>query len=139
MDADPREQAAPAPPPWLESAQRLVQQLPGLVSDRLELLALELDRSGRALAQIMVWVVAAAVVGATAWLALWCGVVAALIAWGWHGPLALGAVLLINLLACGLAVARVRRLVPLLGLPATRRHLRFSPDASTSTSTETPP
>lgn len=51
--------------PWVRTLQDLMAVLPGLVSDRLELLALELHRAGRGLVQIMAPVVATAILGAT--------------------------------------------------------------------------
>ena len=110
----------------LGTLQGLLRELPGLVSDRVELLSLELQRAGQVLAQIVALVVAAAILGVTAWLALWSGVLIALIAVGLHWALASLIVLLVNLVACWAAVARVRALAPLLQLPATRRHLTVS-------------
>lgn len=123
--------AAAAEPSWLASLQALAHELPGLLSDRVELLSLELHRAGLALAQIVALVVAAAIFAATAWLALWGCAVLALMAAGLHGAVALLIVLLLNAGACALAVARVFSLSPLLKLPATRRHLtlRVGPDA----------
>ncbi|MBZ8142004.1 hypothetical protein CLD22_19115 [Rubrivivax gelatinosus] len=113
----------PARQGWLDALQSVLRELPGLVGDRVELFVLELNRAGRALAQIVALVVAAAVLGVTGWLALWAGITGALIDaglyWGW----ALIAVLAANLLAAWLAVRRIRSLLPLLHLPATRRHL----------------
>jgi len=75
--------------------------LPGLVSDRLELLALELHRAARGMVQIMALVVATAILGTTAWLVLCSGIGLTLVALGLPWPLALLAVLLFNLaLAC---------------------------------------
>lgn len=118
--------AAPSEPSWLATLQGLLRELPGLVSDRVELLSLELQRAGGVLAQIVALIVAAAILGVTAWLALWGGVVAALIAFGLHWSAASLIVLLINLGACWAAVARMRSLAPLLRLPATRRHLMLA-------------
>jgi uncharacterized membrane protein YqjE len=125
--------AAPPPPPpqgWLDALQSVLQELPGLVGDRVELLSLELVRAGRALAQIMMLVVAAAVLAVTGWLALWAGVTVALLETGLHWAAALAVVLALNLVAALLALRRIRRLVPLLRLPRTRRHLTLSPGAS---------
>ena len=128
MAAHPPHGAAP-PADMLGTLQGLLRELPGLVSDRVELLSLELQRAGQVLAQIVALIVAAAILGVTAWLALWSGVVLALIAAGLHWAAASSIVLLINLAACWAAVARVRRLAPLLRLPATRRHLTLGPSA----------
>lgn len=124
---------AETPEPWTDVLKGLWRELPGLVSDRVELLSLELHRAGLVLAQIAALVVAAAILGVTAWLVLWAVVVALLVMVGLHWLLALGLVLVANLLAAWLAVARVRRLMPSLKLPATRRHLMLSP------STQPPP
>lgn len=124
---DPTGTAAAPPPSWLASLQGLLHELPGLVSDRIELLSLELQRAGRVLAQIVALIVAAAILAVTAWLALWGGVIVAFVAAGLHWAAASLIVLAINLGACWWAVARVRSLAPLLGLPATRRHLTLRP------------
>lgn len=124
--------AASSPPPpqgWLDTLQSLLQELPGLVSDRVELLSLELVRAGRALAQILMLVVAAAVLAVTGWLALWAGATVALLEAGLHWAWALALVLALNLAAALLALRRIRRLVPLLQLPRTRRHLTLTPAA----------
>jgi hypothetical protein len=121
----------PAPPPHTDSLlsalQALWRELPGLVSDRVELLSLELHRAGVALAQIVAMVVVAAILGVTAWLALWTGVVLALLAAGLHWAIALVVVLVVNVVSIWLAIARVKKLAPLLKLPATRRHLTITP------------
>ena len=131
----PGSSAAPQPS-WLASRHSLVHELPGLISDRIELLSLELQRAGQVLAQIVTLIVAAAILAVTAWLALWGGVVVALISAGLHWAAASLIVLVINLGACWWAVARARALAPRLHLPATRRHLTLSrpPTASKPTS-----
>ena len=68
--------------PWARTLQDLVVELPGLVSDRLELLALELHRAGQGMVQIMALVLATAVLGTTAWLALCGGLGLTLVALG---------------------------------------------------------
>ena len=110
----------------VDAVQSLIRELPGLVSDRVELFALELARAGSALARIVAWVVAIAILGVTAWLALWAGLVLALISLGLHWAVALLPVLVINLLAVVFAVGQVRQLATRLSLPATRRHLTMS-------------
>ena len=113
-----------APPASLTSqVQALLKDLPGLFSDRVELLSLELQRAARALAQIVVLMVAVAILGVTAWLLLWAGAIRLLMAAGLtlEGALAVGLVL--NGVVMALAVQRMRRLLPRLALPATRRHL----------------
>lgn len=110
----------------VDAVQSVLRELPGLLSDRVELFALELGRAGSALARIVAWVVAIAILGVTAWLALWAGVVLALIGLGLHWAVALLPVLLINLAAVVFAVSQVRHLATRLSLPATRRHLTLS-------------
>ncbi|WP_374672869.1 phage holin family protein [Ideonella sp.] len=113
--------------------QALLHELPGLVSDRVELFALELGRAASALARLVAWVVAIAILGVTAWLALWSGVVVGLVQAGWHWSLALLAVMVANLAAVAFAVTQVRGLAGRVSLPATRRHLtlarRSDPDS----------
>lgn len=110
----------------VDAVQAWLRELPGLLSDRVELFALELGRAGSALARIVAWVVAIAILGVTAWLALWAGVVLALVGLGLHWALALLPVLLINLAAVVFAMSQVRQLATRLSLPATRRHLTLS-------------
>jgi len=109
--------------------------LPSLVSDRLELLALELHRAGRSMMQIMALALATAMLGTTAWLALCGGLGLALVAaLGLSWPLALLAVVLFNLALAWAAVSWARRLLANLGLPATRRHLAFGAEAPVAAS-----
>ncbi len=110
---------------FARTLQDLVAALPHLVSDRLELLALELHRAGRGLVQITVLVLAAALLGITAWLTLCVGLVLAIVAAGGSWPLALLVMLLLNLSLAWAAMSRARLLISALGLPATRRHLSF--------------
>lgn len=112
---------------FMQTLGALWRDLPGLVSDRVELLSLELQRAARALAQIVALVVAVAILGVTAWLVLWAGIVGAMVAAGLALHWALLAALLLNAVALWLAVMRLLKLLPLLRLPATRRHLTISP------------
>lgn len=118
--------AAPGLGGLIDLAQALLRQLPGLLSDRVDLFALELQRAGGVLAQIVAMVLAVAILGVTAWLALWGAILWVLIAVGVPGLPALLAVLVVNLAAAWMAMRRARRLMPLLSLPLTRRHLTFS-------------
>lgn len=123
-DNAPNEQIDPADSPsLLKSIKALWQELPGLVSDRVELLSLELRRAGVALAQIVVLGVAVAVLGFTAWVLLWGAIVSGLVAWGLHLALAMLVALLLNAVAAAVVLARVQTQLALLRLPATRRHL----------------
>jgi uncharacterized membrane protein YqjE len=120
----PNEQTDPSDSPsLLTSIKALWQELPGLVSDRVDLLSLELKRAGVALAQIVVLGVAVAVLGFTAWVLLWGAIVASLVAWGLHLALAMLVALLLNAVAAAVVLARVQTQLALLSLPATRRHL----------------
>jgi len=129
---------ASAPPgPLLDTLfdtlQAVWSDLPGLVSDRVQLLELELRRAGQALARIVMLIVASAILGVTAWVALWGSVVGALAALGLHWAVALGAVFLVNLAGAVLVVARMRALATWLQLPATLRHLTIHPAPPPST------
>lgn len=111
----------------LHLLRTLLADLPGLVSDRVHLLALELRRAGRALGMMVALGLAAAVLGVTAWLALWVGLVAAAIhfgmPWGWAWVL----VLALNLGAAFLAIKRALALAGYLKLPATMRRMTVPP------------
>lgn len=117
--------------------QALLQDLPGLLTDRLALLSLELQRAARALGQIVVLGVVAAILGVTAWLLLWLGAVRLLTMAGWTLEVALLVALLVHGLALALVVQRLRGLIPRLALPATRRHLL--PDAEPEACADEPP
>lgn len=125
---------AAAAPSLLQQLQGLAHELPKLVSDRVELLSLELQRATQSLVQIVALVVAIAILGVTVWLTLWAALVSLLV----HAaglPL-LAALLLtigINAVVIAIAVARVRQLLPRLQLSATRRHLTAAPDPSPQT------
>jgi Putative Actinobacterial Holin-X, holin superfamily III len=118
-----QEDGASATASAFHQLRQLMRAVPHLLSDRIELLALELERASRALARIVVLIVAAAVLFVTAWLAAWAVVLMGLVAGGMPHIPALMLVLVINAVAAWFALARARRLVGLLSLPATRRHL----------------
>lgn len=115
------------PPSMIGMARALVGELPGLVSDRVHLFALELRRSGVALARIVAWAVAAALLLTTAWLALWVGLGVGAIRAGWDWGWVVAGIIVLNVIAAALAVQRARALAPLLTLPATLRHLTLAP------------
>lgn len=119
---------------WVQSLQHLVSALPGLFSDRLELLALELHRAGRAIGQIVTLVLLAAILVVTAWLALWACIALTLVALGLSWPMAMLPMLLVNLMLALAALAWIRRLVATVDLPATRRHLVFGAGAEAAAS-----
>ncbi len=127
MPADRQADGPAAKPPGAASMLQLLksmwQEVPGLLSDRVELLSLELERARTALLQIVALTVAAAVLGVTSWLLLWAGVIFGLLALGLDILWTLLLVLLVNVAATLWVIARARALFPRLGLPATRRHL----------------
>lgn len=114
----------------LQTLQALVRELPLMLSDRVELLTLELQRAGGALARMVVMVLAAAVAGATAWLLLWAVIVQALVRAGLPWWAALLLPLAVNCAVAWACVAHARGLSALLTLPATRRHLTVSPSTT---------
>ena len=103
----------------------LLSELPGLVSDRVELLSLELQRAGLALLHMVCLGIALTVMGMAAWLIVWALVMLAMVTAGLSWAIALGVSLLVHVLLGWWAVNRIRRLIPTLGLPATRRQLMF--------------
>lgn len=114
-------------PSMIGLARTLAGELPGLVSDRVHLFALELRRSGTALAKIVAWAVAAAVLLSTAWLALWVGLGAGAIRAGWPWYWVLAGILVLNVGVAWFAIAQARALAPMLALPATLRRLTLTP------------
>jgi uncharacterized membrane protein YqjE len=104
----------------------LFADLPGILTDRVRLLSLELQRASNALGQMVALGLLAAILVATAWLAFWVGLAAAFLALGVAWPWIVLLVLFINLSAAAWCVMRVKRLAPLLALPATLRRLSDS-------------
>ena len=104
----------------------LFADLPGILTDRVRLLSLELQRASNALGQMVALGLLAAILVATAWLAFWLGLAAAFLALGIAWPWIVLLVLFINLSAAAWCVMRVKRLAPLLALPATLRRLTDS-------------
>jgi len=109
-----------------KAAAALLHDLPGLLTDRIHLLSLEMRRATAALAQMVVLGLLAAILCATAWLAVWVGITAALIQAGLDWPWACALVVFLNLAAAAWAGLRARALAPLLALPATLRRLTDS-------------
>jgi hypothetical protein len=130
---------APAAPGLFDELHGLLGSLRAAWGERVELLSLELASAVRAAAQIVVLVVAAAIVAVTAWLGLWGVVAGALIGLGMPWALALLIVVAVNAVAALLALARARRLLARLSLPATRRHLGLRPVPSPSPAAAAPP
>jgi uncharacterized membrane protein YqjE len=115
---------AASAPSLLDQLQGLWKELPGLFNDRIELLSLELHRAGTVLVQVVVLIIVATILGVAAWLLLWAIIVMGLVFAGLPPALALGAAFLVNVAVAAWAVAHARKRLPLLRLPATRRHLR---------------
>lgn len=115
-----------APEPLLQAVGGLLRELPGLIGDRVELASLELRRAGEALVRITMLVVAAAILGVTAWLAVWFLLASLLVQAGAHPLGALALAIVLNLGVAAWALRRARVLLSRLGLPATRRHLTFA-------------
>ena len=120
-----------------KAVSALFADLPGLLTDRVHLLALELRRASAALGQMVALGLLAAILFATAWIALWVGLAAAFLAVGLAWPWVVLLVLFVNLSAAIWAALRVKALAPLLALPATLRRLSDS-DAVQSDSESDP-
>jgi hypothetical protein len=134
-----RADSARAPKVSLPALLReIASELPGLVSDRVQLLSLEMQRAGLALAQIVALVVAIGVLAVTAWIALWLGAAAALLDAGLGLAWTVALVIALNLVAAALAAQRVRQLARLLALPATVRRLTL-PVATPADAPRPPP
>ena len=126
-DAPPPSEAAPDEIVSLPKAiSALFADLPGLLTDRVHLLSLELQRASAALGQMVALGLLAAILFATAWITLWVGLAAAFLAVGLAWPWIVLLVLFINLAAAIWALMRVKALAPLLALPATLRRLSDS-------------
>ena len=137
-DAPPPPEATPDDVVSLPKAVgALFADLPGLLTDRVHLLALELRRASAALGEMVALGLLAAILFATAWITLWVGLAAAFLAVGLAWPWIVLLVLFINLAAAVWAVMRVKALAPLLALPATLRRLTDS-DALESDSESDP-
>ena len=119
-----------APPDEVESLPKaigaLFADIPGLLSDRVHLLSLELRRASNALGQMVALGLLAAILFATAWIALWIGLAEAFLAVGLKWPWVVLLVMFVNLSAAVWALLRVKALAPLLALPATLRRLTDS-------------
>jgi len=125
---------APTPPEALpdplESLPKaigaLFADLPGLLTDLVRLMSLELGRASNARDQMVALGLLAAILAATAWITLWVGLAAACIALGLAWPWVVLLVLFVNLAAAAWAALRIKALAPLLALPATLRRLTDS-------------
>lgn len=121
---------APDRPGLAQLLKALLEDVPGLISDRVHLAALELKRARQALVQMIGLAAAAVIFLATAWLALWALLIACAVIYGlpWIGVF--GFILLINLAGSWFAVRRARALADYLALPATVRRLSVAPPSS---------
>jgi len=117
----------PEPGPLLQQLKELWQELPGLVSDRVELLSLELQRATQSLIEIVALLVGVAVLGVTVWLLLWAALIGLMVTAGLALHWALLVAIAVNTVVIVLALQRVRGLLPALRLSATRRHLMVAP------------
>lgn len=113
-------------PSALDLVKSLLNDIPRMIGERVQLLVLELKRARKALVVIAALVVTAALLLLTAWFVFWGALIAALIeaglAWGW-------AVLLVLIVSIGVAVVallRAKSLGRFLALPATMRHLTLA-------------
>ncbi len=136
--ADPAAATAPdpaaEPPREPESVLQIgkallsvLRELPKLVGDRVELLALDLQRAGLALGQIVGLIVALAILGVTVWLLVWAGVLLALVMVGLPRWGALLVAIAINGIGLWWVVSQIRSRVPKLVLATFRRHLGLTP------------
>ncbi|SEL19126.1 hypothetical protein SAMN05216359_10684 [Roseateles sp. YR242] len=96
-----------------------------MFQSRLLLLVLELERARHGVVSLLVLLVVAAIAGATAWWALWAGLIALAVHLGLALPWACAGVLVINLLVLGWVVAAMKSLTPLVSLPASRRQFHW--------------
>jgi len=136
-DAPPPPEAAPDDLLSLPKAVgALFADLPGLLTDRVHLLSLELRRASNALGQMVALGLLAAILFATAWITLWVGLAAAFLAVGLAWPWIVLLVLFVNLTAAIWALMRVKALAPLLALPATLRRLTDSDAFERSTESD---
>lgn len=121
--------ARPAPASIGEILMSLLNDLPGLISDRVHLLALELRRARQSFAKMALMVVVAAILAATAWVAFWAFVAVVIVAMGvpWYGVFLL--IVVLNCIGAWLAIRRAQALVEDLTLPATVRRLTIAPSA----------
>ena len=126
-DASTPPEALPDPFESLPKAiGALFADLPGLLTDRVRLMSLELRRASNALGQMVALGLLAAILVATAWITLWVGLAAACISLGLAWPWVVLLVLFVNLAAAAWAALRIKALAPLLALPATLRRLTDS-------------
>lgn len=130
QDAPDSQSALPGRPGIAQQIKSLLDDIPGLISDRVHLAALELKRARQALVQMVGLVVAAAILMATAWIALWGLLVAGAVRYGLSWVAVFGIIVLINLAGSWFAIRRARALAGYLALPATVRRLSVAQSPS---------
>jgi hypothetical protein len=106
-----------------QSLADLFGELPLLVSERVRLMALDLQRAGLALAQLIALILVTAILGVSAWLMLWVALGLLLVELGYPPSAVFGALVVPNAVAALFAASRIRALTQLLALPATVRRL----------------
>lgn len=106
--------------------RRIVDEAPGLVSDRVRLLALELERAKDVFVALVGLFVVVVVLGLSAWLFLCVAAIASLHEAGIEWRFGAAIVAAVNLIGVALAVRMALARVPLLTLPATLRHLTLT-------------
>lgn len=120
-----------------QTLMALLRDLPGLISDRVHLLALELRRARQSFVHMAIMVVVAAILAATAWVAFWALVAVVVVAMGvpWYGVFAL--IVVLNCLGGWFAIRRAQALVEDLTLPATVRRLTIAPSPTPDSASPT--
>ena len=131
---NPPPAAASSRPQLFSLLRDLLHDLPGLIGDRVQLLALELKRARQALIGILMMLVLTAILALTAWISFWVLVVAAAMRYGlpWDGACIV--VLVVNAFGAWLAVRHAGKLAGYLALPATVRQLTRTSPAAPQTS-----
>jgi uncharacterized membrane protein YqjE len=108
----------------LGNAQALWHDLRGLAHDHIELAALETQRAGKSLVDMLVYAVAAAILLVSAWLGLMGALAFWLAARGLNAGLALLVVAALNTGAAWVLFVMIRRSSQYLRFPATMRSLQ---------------
>lgn len=114
--------------------QALRRDIGAALSERLDLLTLELQQARDRLPRLVIWMVLGVLMGLAGWLALW----AALATWlaGIVGlVVALAVVGALNLVVAALIARHAITLLSQVGLPETMAHLRLRPERPTDQST----
>ena len=114
------------------TAGAILDELPGAVSDRVQLLVLEARQAGRAAARFLVVVVVGCLLFATAWITA-CGAIGyAAIERGADWRWAAVTIIVANVLAAIAVIPVARGFLHRIALPATVRRLTVSPTASSA-------